>query len=326
MTRVQAPNRLHFGLLSLPVEEFTCWPGLDGETGLPVRHFGGVGLMIDHPGLAVRVEPADEWTGEGVVGGRAMALAQRFVNTLPEHEQRPFAVRVEQAPTEHIGLGVGTQLGLAVVKAVAVETGHSDWNAVELARRVGRGERSAIGVHGFSSGGLIVEGGKQPGEAISPLVCRVTFPADWAILLCMPEDSANWFGIRERQAFARLSRLAPTPAETETLCRVVLMNMLPALASGNLEAFGDALHEFNARVGDIFAPAQGGRYGSPAIAECVKNLRSAGLRGVGQSSWGPTVFAVVPRAEAAMRLKEIDTIPAWMAHASPGAEISHAIP
>ena len=33
-------------------------------------------------------------------------------------------------------------------------------------------------------------------------------------------------------------------------------------------------------------------------------LKNEGIRGAGQSSWGPTVFAVVGDAEAATRLKE----------------------
>lgn len=324
MTRVTAPNRLHFGLLSLPVEGFDRWAGPRAEQGQPVRHFGGVGLMIDSPGMVVRVEPSNAWRCHGELGSRGMAVAQRFVSGLPESEQRPFAVTVERSPIEHIGLGVGTQLGCSVAKALAVETGHGDWDAKELARRVGRGERSAIGVHGFTAGGLIVEGGKRPDEAISPLVCRVDFPSEWAVILCLPEDATAWFGIRERQAFARLSRLAPTPAETETLCRIVLMSILPAISSRDLNAFGDALHEFNARVGDVFAPAQGGRYGSPAIAHWVQQLRGRGFAGVGQSSWGPTVFAIVPRAEAEERLKEIQGIPAWIANGSAGALIEQS--
>lgn len=322
MTRVHAPNRLHFGLLSLPLENQHTWPKFNHQPGLPMRHFGGVGLMIDEPGVAVRVAPADDWQHHGELGPRALAFAQHFVNTLPENERRPFYVHVEQAPGEHLGLGVGTQLGLAVAKALAVELNHADWSATELATRVGRGERSAIGVHGFTRGGLIVEGGKRPGEAISPLIARFEFPADWCVLLALPEDTTNWHGQRERQAFAKLSKLAPTPHETETLCRIVLMNMLPAIASVDLDAFGDALFEFNARVGDIFAPAQGGRYGSPAIAACVQQLRDAGLRGVGQSSWGPTVFAVLPRGEAAYWLNQLTMYPAWIAHGSNGMNLS----
>ncbi len=85
---------------------------------------------------------------------------------------------------------------------------------------------------------------------------------------------------------------------TEALCRLVLLGMLPALAEHDLAAFGEALYDFNRRVGEMFAPWQGGLYAHPRSAELVKALRSAGVHGVGQSSWGPTVYAVVPVDQA----------------------------
>ena len=318
MTRVTAPSRLHFGLLSLPADGHDRWPGLDGHPGQPVRHYGGVGLMVDRPGLVVRVERADDWSATGPLADRAIGVARRVVDSLPAGERRPFRVAVEAAPAEHTGLGVGTQLALAVAKGIAVETGH-DWPATELAARVARGERSAIGVHGFALGGLIVEGGKRPGDAVSPLVGRYAFPDDWAVVLVAPPGPADWHGGRERQAFARLSELGPGPTETNALCRLVLTGILPGLASADLEAFGEAVYEFNARVGDGFAPAQGGRYASPAVADLVARLRARGVRGVGQSSWGPTVFAVARRSEAVALAREL--APAVVAGASNGARV-----
>jgi beta-RFAP synthase len=319
MTRVTAPSRLHFGLLSLPAAGVDRWPGLDGAPGPPVRHFGGVGLMVDRPGLAVRVVPAAEWAATGPLADRALAFARRVVDSLPAAERRPFRVTVECAPAEHTGLGVGTQLGLAVAKAVAVETGHPDWPAVELAVRAGRGERSAVGVHGFDRGGLIVEGGKLPGEAVSPLVARLDFPADWAVLLFSPAGGGTWHGGAERQAFAHLT--GPGPAETETLCRLVLTGLLPAVASKDFDAFGQAVYELNARAGDAFAAAQGGRYAGPAVTALVARLRGLGVRWVGQSSWGPTVFAVVRRVEAADLMARMPDAPAVVAGASGGAVV-----
>jgi predicted sugar kinase len=73
---------------------------------------------------------------------------------------------------------------------------------------------------------------------------------------------------------------------------LVLLGILPALAEHDLAAFGEALFDFNRRVGEAFAPIQGGAYASPAVEELVGYLRGAGVRGVGQSSWGPVVFAV----------------------------------
>ena len=295
MTRVVAPSRLHFGLLSLPGNGPDRLPGVDGGPGQPVRHFGGVGLMVDRPGLAVRVEPADDWSAAGPLAPRALAFAQRVTGSFPEKERRSFRITVEHAPPDHTGLGVGTQLGLAVAKAVAIETGHDDWPATELALRVGRGERSAIGVHGFDCGGLIVEAGKLAGEPISPLIGRFEFPPEWAVLLCAPRSGSNWHGGTEQLAFATLGRHGPSATETDAMCRVVLTGLLPALVSADFDTFGEALYELNARAGDAFAPVQGGRYGSPEVAACVARLRAAGVHGVGQSSWGPTVFAVVRR-------------------------------
>jgi beta-RFAP synthase len=319
MTRVAAPSRLHFGLLSLPAAGPDHWPGLDGAPGLPVRHFGGVGLMVDRPGLAVRVEPAEVWCATGPLADRALGFARRVIGTLPAGERRPFNLVVEHAPAEHTGLGVGTQLGLAVAMAIANETGHCDWSAVELASRAGRGERSAVGVHGFDRGGLIVEGGKVPGDALSPLVARLAFPAHWAVILFTPAAGGPWHGGLERQAFARLAAAGPSPAETESLCRLVLTGLLPALASADLDGFGEAVYELNARAGDAFAAAQGGRYAGPAVAELVTRLRGLGVKGVGQSSWGPTVFAVVRKPDATAVLARIKDTPAVVTWASAGA-------
>ena len=283
MTRVTAPSRLHFGLLSLPAEGRDRWPGLDGNPGQPVRHFGGVGLMVDRPGLVVRVEPAGEWSATGPLADRALGFARRVVDSLHAAGRRPFRVAVEAAPAEHIGLGVGTQLGLAVAKGVVVELGHADWPATELAERVGRGERSAIGVHGFAGGGLIVEGGKRPGEAVSPLVCRYAFPDDWAVLLITPPGRPT--GTAAGQGtFVRLSELGPGPTETDVLCRLVLTEMLPAAGVGGHRGIRRGGVRVQ-RPSRGRSPGRGAIRLSPAVSTRGNGLQGPGC-GVGQSSWG----------------------------------------
>jgi beta-ribofuranosylaminobenzene 5'-phosphate synthase len=273
MIRVETGSRLHIGLLRPPP--------IAGHRG-----FGGCGLMVDAPAVRVAVEPAAKWSTTGPSADRALAIARRVA------PDRPHRIVIEACPPEHVGLGVGTQLGLAVARAVTyLATGESPGGnlpAADLARLTGRGARSAIGLHGFERGGFLVDGGKRDGNELAPLVARVEFPPEWRIVLLTPPSRSNWHGEHERDAFAAMSA---APAD-DSLCRLVLLGMLPALMDRDLPAFAAALHEYNARAGEPFRAMQGGVYTAEA-AELIEWLRRQGVTGVGQSSWGTTVFAVV---------------------------------
>ncbi len=275
MIRVRAPSRLHFGLLNVPT----------ADTPTDARLFGGVGLMVTDPGVIVRVTPADEWSAAGPSADRALGFAQRFAPPAVR-----FRVVVESCPAEHVGLGVGTQLGLAVAKAVAVEVGLPHLTAVELAGRVGRGARSGVGVHGFDGGGLILDAGKRNGEAVSSLHARRHLPADWRVVLACPRGAPRWHGDAERHAFA-----TPTPANAARLRE--LFEILGETADD--PTFAAALHEYNREAGAVFAAAQGGAYSGPEVASLIARVRGLGVAAVGQSSWGPTVFALTPDADRA---------------------------
>jgi beta-RFAP synthase len=301
MIRVTAPSRLHFGSFSLPCASpgRTFWPDREGSPTIPARHFGGVGLMINRPGVELTVELADELIIEGQSANRAYEFARRAAASLHLSDRLKF--RIVRCPPDHVGLGTGTQLALAVGYTLVVANGVVDWlsSPVEqIAKTLGRGERSALGIHGFAAGGFLVEGGKTVETAIAPLVCRREFPADWLVLLVIPGGLRGTHGAGEGQAFASLAGAKPDLRRTEALTRLVLLGMLPALVTRDLDAFGEALYDFNRRVGEMYAPWQGGIYSHPRIAEIVGLLRKLGARGVGQSSWGPTVFAIVTADQA----------------------------
>jgi predicted sugar kinase len=95
-------------------------------------------------------------------------------------------------------------------------------------------------------------------------------------------------------------------ADAARLCRLVLMQALPALADHDLANFGAAIKELQIGLGDYFAPAQSGAcFMSPGVASILDILDSAGAFGVGQSSWGPTGFAFAPTPDEAARLAMI---------------------
>ena len=121
-------------------------------------------------------------------------------------------------------------------------------------------------------------------------------------------SSSSWTTVRRacqaKPSAARSPALPPFPAEIAAhLCRLTLMRLLPAVAEADLDAAGPAVAEMQRRVGDHFAPAQGGRFTSPAVARVLAWLEAEGIPGVGQSSWGPTGFALLPDAVTAERVK-----------------------
>src|SRR5262249_35589082 len=184
MIRVQAPCRLHIGLLNAGA--MGPWPNIDGEPLIPGRRFGGVGMMISEPAITVSIEPHSKWSAQGPMSEKALAAAREYMKSVPE--MSPQRIHVETSALPHIGLGTGTQLALAVAKALAVACGHNDWDSVELARRAGRGPRSGVGVHGFQHGGFIVEGGKHDQSQLSPLLAHCDVPEGWRVVLALPQS------------------------------------------------------------------------------------------------------------------------------------------
>ncbi len=278
MTRLalQTPSRLHFGLLS--------W-GLEAR-----RQFGGVGLMVEAPGMTITAEPAGSWSADGPLAGRVLEFARRAAEGLKGRgfAVEPASLRVVESPPEHVGLGLGTQLGLGVARLVCELAGDPDPPIVELAELSGRGLRSGIGLHGFAHGGLIVDGGRAGPEGIPPLLSRLEFPGEWSVLIVLPERSPGIHGPREILAFAELP---PSPDSlTDRLCRLVLLGLMPAVVERDLPRFGEVLEEIQQRVGEGFASAQGGTFAHPGLEAIAAEMRTSGLRGVGQSSWGPTLY------------------------------------
>ena len=266
--------------------------------GLPAeRQFGGAGAMIDQPGLCLRAECAGQFHAHGLLAARVNTIAARVAERLRLSSPPPYAFEVLAAPPEHVGLGTGTQLALAVAAAIMALEGRPQPAPSELAALAGRGDRSAVGTYGFASGGLIVEAGKLPGEPFAPLAARVELPADWRFVVTWPRGEQGLAGEAERNVFRELP-----PVEQATTARLraeVDDELLPAARAGDFERFAASLYRYGRLAGECFAAGQGGVFASPRIARLVEAIRSRGVAGVGQSSWGPSVFALLESSAAA---------------------------
>jgi beta-ribofuranosylaminobenzene 5'-phosphate synthase len=88
------------------------------------------------------------------------------------------------------------------------------------------------------------------------------------------------------------------PSVADELSAVLLRRLLPAAAEGRLDPFGDAVAAFGRLNGAWYADEQGGVYRPPAgrVVDALADRSS--IRGVGQSSWGPTVYGVTDAARA----------------------------
>jgi beta-RFAP synthase len=276
--------------------------------------------MVDRPGLRLRAEQAERFRAAGPLAGRVEAFARRWCSFHRLAALPRCALIVEHAPPEHVGLGVGTQLALSVAAALAEFALWPRPAPQELAQSVGRGLRSAVGTYGFALGGLIVERGKLPGEPISPLDVRLALPAAWRFVLVRPTHGVGLSGQPEAAA---MDSLPPVPDETaHQMLTLVREGIVPGAATASFELFADSLYRYCHLAGSCYESLQWGPYNGPLLEELVGRIRSRGHGGVGQSSWGPTLF-VAERDE-----KQARELAAWLARECPvpGLEIQIARP
>jgi beta-RFAP synthase len=272
---VEAPARLHFGMLDLR-----------GDLG---RRFGGIGAAAPAPSLLLEATAASDLRAEGPDADRALEFARR---SAAFHGRALGArLRLHRVIPAHAGLGSGTQLALAVARALA-ELHGLPTEVTALARSVGRALRSAIGTWTFAHGGFVLEGGRRAdSDDAAPLLARLPLPTAWRVVIAVPSSAPGLSGEEESAAFEHLS--PPDAGEVARVAHLVLMQLLPALAEADLPSFGAALSEVQRVTGGWFARIQGGVFAPGESAMLVQRLREWGAAGVGQSSWGPAVYGIV---------------------------------
>ena len=294
-TIVEAGARIHLGFLDL-----------NGGCG---RRFGSIGVSLERPQYTVEAAPASA----GVMPETAAPVAAILEHLGPDLGDVPVSVRLLEAIPTHVGFGSGTQLALAVALAVTRAAGRAV-PIRDLARRLRRGQRSGIGIAAFERGGLAIDAGHPVGddgeamlEAIDgpeppPVIFQHPLPDDWHFVLATPRAAPGLAGLPEQRAFQDLPPM--DPARVGRICRLTLMQVAPAVVTGDIRVFGTAITEIQDLVGEYFAPCQGGRFSSRTGCEVTELALARGAHGVGQSSWGPTVFALVENEARARTLAD----------------------
>lgn len=269
---VTTPARLHLGFVDL-----------GGALG---RKFISAGVTIDGFSTELTIKAGKKFESTGPHSKRALEFARALFEKW--NLDGACVINVHQSIPEHSGLGSGTQLALSVGTGIA-KLWNIDAGTVEIAQELGRGARSGIGVAAFEQGGMIVDGGRGSRTRVPPTIARHPFPEAWRVLIIEDQGDCGLHGASESNAFSTLPRFSDQCAGF--LSRQVLARILPGLIENDIQEFGMGVREIQQRVGDYFAPAQGGRYTSTSVAEVIEYLIEKNIPGVGQSSWGPTGFA-----------------------------------
>ncbi|MEZ6136883.1 MAG: hypothetical protein R3C53_18465 [Pirellulaceae bacterium] len=332
MFEIQTGCRLHFGLMELAEGQAQRFGGLGLMLDRP-----GWRLRFSIPSGST---PAGLHGKSLQYSTTAEELYQRFARVLGASSG--ISVELVQSLPLHSGLGAGTQFAAALAAGAQlignIKRDDVRWeplngwspidavlnvDATELASLAKRGLRSAVGLQGFLKGGLILDEGYDPDSAATrsrQVKTRCArFPEPWRTVLVIPHASASSgnrddlirvSGEQEAQLLNRIAR-QPNP-HRETMFHIAdeIVGRLTAapqasLGTDLLDQFSTVmslLEQYLRLAGELFREEQGGIFNGSELTAAAAAAEKAGLRGVGQSSWGPTIFGFAPDAATAERI------------------------
>lgn len=299
MWELRTGCRLHFGLMELSPQA-------------PNR-YAGLGVMLQLPTMLIRIDNSIQpncVACDDSIDSASLTEYQTRIDAWLQQHGLAANIELLSGYPFHSGLGAGTQLAclLAVAgqllnKRVMADAGSQQWQPIrswlgaldpdQLAALSGRGLRSAIGLQGFLSGGLILDSGYQSSEnrhrSVKARVSRL--PAHWSFVLIRGSSNSSITGPLESEMIRNMA--AQPNANRQHMMRLAQQS-LDFAEEGNFEQYSVTLEEYMQFAGDMFAKVQGGRYNGAVCSQAVAMARRLGLRAVGQSSWGPTIFGICP--------------------------------
>ena len=281
--KISTPARLHLGFIDL-----------HGGVG---RKFGSVGIALDTPRLELEIVPAQALNIQGADDVRIARLVEAF----DKHYgvESCCNIRIKKTIPAHQGLGSGTQTALAIGQGLAnlhslTLTHH------EIAYCLARGRRSGIGIHAFDHGGVLVDAGVKD-DKLPTLIFHHRFPDAWRILLITTKGQDGLHGVGERNAFQQLPQFSKSCAGA--LSRTVLMKLMPAVVERDFVSFTQAVYKLQAAMKDYFSSVQEQKISRFNSMKLLEYLDKQGIKGIGQTSWGPTLFAITKNQAQAEALK-----------------------
>lgn len=273
-TRLKVPYRLHLGFY-----RYNDPPYLFGSTGVVVREPYFI-IDVERTSGPVVVDAPTEESREAILS----ALSRLGVG-------EGLKVSVGGLVKHHVGLGSRTKLVTSLLKALTVVGRLDRRTRIDaLARELGVGRVSGVGIHTFLKGGFVVDTGilKNGNTLKYPELLLRLRPPTWSVVIAIPEGVV---GMREKEEEPILRNVEPHKSQKELY--ELLISITTAVRLDNFKLFSKALSRIQLLAGQYFSRYQGGIYSSEESALIAEALVKSGVEAVGQSSWGPTVYGFV---------------------------------
>lgn len=265
---------------------------------------GGIGLGIK---VYLKAKVRSTKKPEIVVNGERPLIALHFARVFKELLQYPggFEIELDDHKRRHVGLGSSSGTMCAVCIGINEALGRpfnnrelrriTGYNACEespsengyIIRTFETGIGSMVGING----GLVV--GSDDAEIIyrAPL-------EDTKVIIIIPDVPSleNEYTGKDTAADAEAGLLLRRARFLDgrlgsPKAHMVLLDLLPAVVKGDLEAIGDALLDISFTGSKRAECEQHGMCGAP-IFHYIGLFREMGAEAAGMSSVGPTVFAL----------------------------------
>ena len=271
--RISTPSRIHLGFLEL-----------DNSSE---RIFGSIGLTISKFENIIEISKNKKFQIISNNPNTKRRIEEMIIVLKKNYQINECKIEILKTIPQHIGLGSGTQLTLAIGSLIS-EFNNLNLNPKNISSIFGRGLRSGIGIQSFKSGGFIVDCGKQRrSNSIPPVFFNSKWPREWKIILIFDNSKVGVSGKNETQEFKKIAMTHPKICKEN--CKALLMQILPGLMEKNFYFFTKGLQTIQENMSKVFYSNKK-KYTSQKIEKIFKFLIKKKITGFGQTSWGPTGF------------------------------------
>jgi beta-ribofuranosylaminobenzene 5'-phosphate synthase len=306
--KIVSPSRIHLGLIDL-----------NGSIG---RVDGGIGITLNHPNFVMEGRESSDIeiefdknmlnninnitnTNKNEIEKRIYDISKKILNYIREDG---IYLKIKNIIPQHSGLGSGTQMALSTGKLISIIY-NKELDGKTLSTITGRGGTSGIGVNAFEKGGFIIDGGHTFGKGndkedfrpssaskhvrTPPVLFRHDF--NWDVVLTIPKGE-NIYGDKEVDIFKKYCPISLN--ETQRMCHLILMKMMPAVIENDLKSFGEVVNELQ-YIGfkKIEVELQ-----KDIVKELLKALQNVSYSGL--SSFGPTIYSLCNGKEDIQKVVE----------------------